>query len=113
MKMVRSLVLAASIASAAALGGCSSTGQIINPFTQQPISTADVQAAAVAACGFLPTASSVAQVISAAASGSGSSQIATATAVASQICAAVLPKAGKLRGAPMVNGVVVHGRFVN
>ncbi|MDE2106685.1 MAG: hypothetical protein KGL39_56235 [Patescibacteria group bacterium] len=98
-----------AIAGTVGLAGCGLT----NPFTNQPISTADVQNAAVAACGFLPTASTVAQIISVASGGAGAGIVDTVEGVASAICAAVVPaKAGRLRGAPMVAGVTVHGKWV-
>ena len=91
------------------VAGC---GSFTNPFNGQTvtITPADVQAAAVQACGFLPTAATVAGILTA------SPYLATATAVASAICAAVTPtkSASKLGAAvPMVNGVVVHGKWVN
>jgi hypothetical protein len=103
------------MAVATALGGCSATGQLVNPFADGKIDTAAVQNAAVAACGFLPTAASVASIISAAAGGAGGVVLTTAGQVAAAICQAVVPvrQAGKLGAAlPTVNGVVVHGKFV-
>jgi hypothetical protein len=105
--MLRKTIIVGVIGSALALGGCAG-GIMINPFTKQPITAADVQAAAVAACGFLPTASTVANILS-----NNSGTVQSAEQIASLICGAVTPKAGKLRGLPMVNGVVIHGRFVN
>jgi hypothetical protein len=87
------------------VGGC---GVISNPFTGAPITAADVQAAAVAACGFLPTAATVANIIAA-----GNPAVATVSTIAQAICSAVTAKGGRLGGAaPNVNGVPVHGRFV-
>jgi len=86
------------------VGGCGVT----NPFTGVPITAADVQAAAVSACGFLPTAATVANIIAA-----GNPTLTTATTVAQAICSAVTAHGGRLGGAaPNVNGVAVHGRFV-
>ena len=88
------------------VAGCGTT----NPFTGSVITPADVQAAAVSACGFLPTVSSVAALITA------SPAVGTAVGIASLICAAVVPakSSARLRAvAPTVNGVVIHGRFVN
>ena len=87
------------------VGGCG----ITNPLTGTPITAADVQAAAVAACGFLPTASTVANIIAA-----GNPSVNTVTTIAQAICSAVVgAKGGRLGGAaPNVNGVAVHGRFV-
>jgi hypothetical protein len=71
----------------------------------------DVQAAAVKACGFLPTASSVAAILSA-----GNPAVTGVTAVATAICAAVTKVAPQARGleqeCPRVNGVCVEGEFV-
>ena len=88
-----------------AVGGC---GIVKNPLTGAPITAADVQAAAVAACGFLPTASTVANIIAA-----GNPAVATVSTIAGAICAAVTSKGARLGGvSPNVNGVTVHGRFV-
>lgn len=107
---MRKIAIAGALAAALGVAGCGLT----NPFTNQPINTTDVQNAAVAACGFLPTASTVAGIIAAASGGAGTAIITTVDSVAAAICAAVVPaKAGRLRGAPMVNGVVVHGKWVN
>src|ERR1019366_531813 len=91
------------------LGGCSTTGGMITG--AQLIS--DVQQAAIAVCGFVPTAATVGNIIAV-----GNPLIATADAIAAAICSVVgaAPKtaAGKFRGTlPMVNGVAIHGRFVN
>lgn len=112
MKTFRNILLAAAFSLSVA--ACSSTGQIVNPFAGGTINTTAVQNAAVAACGFLPTAATVSGIISAATGGVGGAALQTAEQVAAAICAAVLPtKSGKLRGTPMVNGVAVHGRWVN
>jgi|SRR5665213_476471 len=87
------------------VGGCGVT----NPFTGVPVTAADVQAAAVAACGFLPTASTVANIIAA-----GNPAVATVSTIAAAICSAVVGAKGRRLGGavPNVNGVPVHGRFV-
>jgi hypothetical protein len=90
------------------LGGCATTGGTVT--TAQLIS--DAQQAATVACGFVPTAATVANIISV-----GNPLISTASAIAQAICSAVAAApttaAGKFRGAlPTVNGVVIHGRFV-
>ena len=102
--MFRKSLIAGALAMS--LAGCGAT----NPLTGAPITAADVQSAAVAACGFLPTAATVANIIAA-----NNSTLTTATSVASAICAAVVgAKGGRLGGAtPNVNGVQVHGRFVS
>lgn len=88
------------LSSTVALGACQNTG---GKFT-----IADAQAVAVAACSFLPTASTVANIIAA-----GSPQLNTATAVGNAICAAVAPKAGTSAGKPTVAGVPVEGQRVD
>ena len=78
----------------------------------------DVQAAAVKACGFLPTASSVAAILSAGNPAvTGVTAVATAICAAvTKVCAAVTKVAPQARGleqeCPRVNGVCVEGEFV-
>lgn len=102
---MRKIALAALIA-ASTLAGCATTGGVPN------INVQDVQNAALAACSFLPTASTVANIIAA-----GNPALQTAEAVAQAICAAVAvaSPSGKLGGSialPTVNGVVIHGTWV-
>ncbi len=89
---------------ALALNGCATTGG-------GGISVAMVQQDAVAVCSFLPTASTVANIIAA-----GNPLLITAEAIAQAICAAVTaaPAVTTRRGAaqPMVNGVPVRGKFL-
>lgn len=105
MKALKSLLLAGALAGTLALGGCATNGA-----GGSSISLASVQNAAVAACGFLPTAATVANLIA-----SNNAAIATAESIASAVCAAVAPskQAGK-HGAVLasVNGVRVRGKFV-
>ena len=100
MKKLAMLLLTAS---SITLGSCAGT---------LPPSVSSVQQLAVAVCGFLPTASTVANIIAA-----GNPLVATGEAIANAICAAVTPAklSGRKLGAiqPMVGGVVIHGRFVN
>lgn len=103
-----------ALASAIAIsgGGCAllSTAQQ----AQVTATVAGVQQSAVQACGFLPTAASVAAIIASLVPG-GSVVVATADSIAAQICAVVSPaKASGRLGAsvPTVNGVPVHGTFV-
>ena len=102
--MFRKSILAGAVA--LSLAGCGTT----SPISIGPLTPASVPTAAVAACGFLPTLATVANIIAA-----NNSTLSTATAVASAICAAVVgAKGGRLGGAtPNVNGVQVHGRFVS
>ena len=98
--MFRKFLLATPVAAALVLGGCATTA------TSAAI--IQIQNYAVLACGFLPTVTTVANIIA-----NGNPILQTATDIANAICAAVTPKAAR-RGAvlPTVNGVVVHGRFV-
>jgi hypothetical protein len=111
MKKIAMITLAATLS----LGSCATTGGITPSSVQSVISA--IQSAAVQACGFLPTASTVSAIVASLVPG-GSPVEASVTNVAQQICAAVLPlkaKLGKRLGGtapPTVNGVVVHGRFV-
>jgi hypothetical protein len=101
---MRKLAYALLTAGSIGLGGCAS----ITPANVTTV-ISQVQADAVAVCGFLPTAATVANIISA-----GNPLIATVSAIAEAICSAVLPaKLGrKLAVIPTVNGVPIHGRFV-
>ena len=108
---MRKFAIISASALSLALGACSTTQTAnINAEISQ------VQQAAVAACSFLPTTATVAAILSALVPGAAPiEQIAATTA--SQICSAVsnVKLSGRLGGAvaqPMVNGVPVHGRFV-
>lgn len=72
-------------------------------------SVSTVQGATVQACKFLPTAATVASLLS------SSSSISTAASIASAICNAVtsIPLAdGPGDRKPRVNGIVIKGQFV-
>lgn len=70
----------------------------------------EVQAKAVAICGFLPVASTVAAILDALATGGQATIVATA---ANGICAAVKPKVNTLKSEkPTFAGVVIEGEFV-
>lgn len=96
------------------LGGCATTGGTgdINAVI------AAVQSATVAGCKFLPTINTVASLLAA-----GNAIVQTVDSVASAICAAVQPAVvnpqlrralNKTAPTPIViNGVVIHGRFVS
>jgi len=103
---MRKILLVAPLVAAFMLSGCATTGGTSNTDIIKQI-----REAAVAACGFLPTINTVAQILA-----SGNPIVATASGVAGAICAAVanLPPAAARRGAapPTVAGVVIHGRFV-
>lgn len=110
---MRKYLSALSFVGAIALAGCATTST--------PTSTADiitaVQNDAVLACKFLPTAATVAEIVSSAVPGAANATT-MASQLAAQICAAVtaaVPTSGARRRsaiAPMVNGVVIHGRWV-
>ncbi len=97
-----------------ALGGCATTGTVTGDINA---TIAAIQSATVAACKFLPTISTVANLLTA-----GNQITQTVESVAAMICQAVEPAvvSSKLRAklrAPgptpiLVNGVVIHGRFV-
>ena len=112
MKKIAMLTLAATLS----LGNCATTGGITPSSIQSVI--ASVQSAAVQACGFLPTASTVSAILASFVPG-GSAVEASVASVAQQICTAVLPlkaRLGKRLGGtspPTVNGIVIHGRFVS
>jgi hypothetical protein len=102
MKFVKSLLLL----SAFALAGCATTGGTT-------ITVAQVEAAAVTACSFLPTAATVAALITA------NPNVATAEQLAAALCSLASAKAGRL-GATMMpsnvvipSGFVVHGKFTS
>ena len=100
---MRKFIIAAALAGTTLFSGCT-TGSIT-----PTVVVTDVQQATVALCAFLPTALTVANIIAA-----GNPALATATEIATAICAAVTPKAAIRNGAvPMVGGVPVAGRFVH
>jgi hypothetical protein len=84
---------------ASLMGSCTSTP------TDVASVVAQVQQAAIVACGFLPTAATVAAILS----GGASTAV---TDIAQLICTAVTTKGVRRGAAPTVNGVVIHGRFV-
>lgn len=105
MKMVRTSFLAAAAAASLLLAGCATSGS-----GGSSISVSTVQNAAVTACGFLPTVSTVANLIA-----SNNALVSSAESIASAICAAVAPakQSGKFGAArASVNGVAVRGKFV-
>ncbi len=89
-------LLALSLASCATLGVDAGT-------------IAQIQNAAVAACGFLPAASTIVNII-----GTNSPGLQTAQAIAIAICQAMQPQTarGLIARTPTVAGVRVDGRFV-
>jgi predicted small secreted protein len=103
---MKRLFVPAIVAASLSLAGCATTGGAIDITSL----ISEVQAGTNAACAFVPTAETVAGIISA-----GNPIVSTASAIINAICAAVAPtKAGALRRAgapPTVAGVVVHGKF--
>jgi len=105
MYAIRKLFFAAPVAAALALSGCA--GGSVTPATVSA-TIAQVQQAAVLACGFLPTAATVASILS-----GGNPLVTTAAGIAQAICTAVTAKAARRGGpAPMVGNVVIHGRWM-
>lgn len=114
---MRKFVLAALAASSIALGGCATTGGLAP--TDITSFVAQVQATTSAVCSFVPTAETVASIISTLGGPAGAAIVGTANGIASAICAAVAPAApgkasSRLRaaGPPTVAGVVIHGKFL-
>ena len=102
---MRKFLIGTSLAAVMSFGGCATTSS-----TDIAATIAQVQQIAVQICAFIPTAATVAGILA-----TGNPAVATASAAAAAICAAVTPAkaAGKLRGVPTVSGVVIHGRFIN
>lgn len=103
---MRMLFIAA--AAMLSLAACTTT----DPNTGEQIAITDVQSGAKAACRFLPTAETVADIIA-----TDDPRPATASAIARAICAALDPQtpAGIMtlyKAAPTLNGVVLRGEFV-
>ncbi len=104
-------LLCGALALSVALGSCGTTGTATTGTTTTSI-IADAQKIAVQICGFLPTAATVAGILSA-----GNPAVATAAGIAQAICTALaaVPKVGgkRLGGpGPSVMGVPIHGKFV-
>lgn len=110
MRLFRNIFLVGAMSAAVALGGCA-TGGITGTTTNITSTITQVQQAAVAACSFLPTTATVANILGTVAGVGAETQL--ATTIAAQICAAVSQKsAARGSAAPEVNGVAIHGRFV-
>lgn len=77
-------------------------------YKDQSKTIAQIQAATVKLCGFLPYAQTVAALLSA------NPAVATASAVATKICEAVnAPKvSGLISAPPMIGDVVIEGEFI-
>lgn len=101
---MRMLLIAA--ASLCALAGCTTTTSTGDD------TVAKAQAAAKAACSFLPTAETIADIIAV-----NDPRLATGTAIANAICNALNPEtpAGVMtlfKASPTVDGVVIRGERV-
>lgn len=105
IKSIKTFALASTLLAAVSLAGCDD---------QQTAETiAQIQKTTELACSFVPTAASVAGILSALYP-AAQAPVAAASQVAQQICGAVTAK-GARRGAervPTVAGVVVEGHFV-
>lgn len=102
MRMIRGLIFGGLAMLAA---GCTTT----DPVTGETTQIESVQSAVTAGCQFLPTAETVADIIA-----TGDPRLATASALARAICAALAPAAPTgiatlFKAPPTVNGVVIRG----
>jgi hypothetical protein len=108
---MRKLVIALAVGASVALGGCatSPSGQpTIDPSIQTQI-----QNGTAAACGFVPTITTVASILASFVGGGPIVGVVGSTIKA--ICDAVAPPKASLKrkfGKPMVNGVPVEGYFI-
>jgi hypothetical protein len=103
-------IIALSLAAGLGLAGCNSVVAPTDTTTTVINVAKQVEDAAVAACGFLPAATTIATIISA------SPSVLTATQIAQLICSAVTKKSAVRGSHPTVNvggkAVVVEGKFV-
>lgn len=101
---MRKSLITASLVGFVALAGCVSASNV-----------SGIQQAVVAACGYLPTVSTVEDIVNL-----NSHALKTATQIAQAICAAVTIHGGaggsEARGPgvglPVVHGVIIRGKFV-
>jgi hypothetical protein len=104
---LKKLVAAMAISGSAMLAGCVTTAQIDDTVNK-------AQQYAVTACGFLPTVSTVAQILSSFVPGASPVE-AIAHQAATAICKAVTPVKSSIRrgdARPSVNGIIIDGKFV-
>lgn len=118
--MLRKALTALAVASMVAIAACATPGGVTittptistDPGPTAGVTIEQVQNIVVRGCGFLPTVSTVADIITTFTGGGAA--VAIADRIASAICNAVAPRNAARRGAgqPRVNGVAIHGRFV-
>jgi hypothetical protein len=105
---MKKYLMTTSFVVALTLAGCATPG---SPPGVNVNFVEEVRKAAVAVCGFLPYADTVAAIIA-----TGNPIVLTVSSLANAICAAVtaIPPAQVRRGAspPTVAGVIIHGKFV-
>ena len=108
---MKKYLMSAALAACIGLGGCVTTDQVNSEVT-------DIQQAAVAACGFLPSVSTVAAIIGVWTNTTPAIDL--ATAIAASICGSVTPKSlrrGAVVSTPVYvapNGqvIAIQGKFV-
>ena len=106
-------LIASALSSAVLLSSCA-TVPGVDPITGKPVATevANITAAAVAICGFEPTAATVTNILASFIPGA-SPIVMIVDQVARSICSAVTAKGARYGGAaPQVNGVTIQGHFV-
>lgn len=119
---MKNLFIVAALCGSVALAGCASTGVTPVP-GPRPITTGNInigatisaaEAAAVKACGFLPTEQTITSILATFVP-STAVPISIGNQIASMICNAVVPKASSRRrlSMPIVNGVRIQGSFVS
>lgn len=104
---MRKFIVSTFLAGSLALAGCAGT----TIPTLDPNVVSQVQTTAAQICGFLPTVTTVANVI-AALVGAGNT-VSTITSAAQGICNAVTTKSARRGGvAPSFMGVAIQGKFI-
>lgn len=105
---MKTLLIAPVLAGSLFLAGCNTTTDSANVAAQ----IAAAQQTAAQICGYLPTVSTVTSILATFVPGASPIND-VAVQVAQAICGAVTAKSVRRGGsAPMVRGVVIHGRFV-
>jgi len=117
---MKNILLAIILGFSVALGGCASTGGGVPSTTQADIEAliGQVQFYTKAACGFVPTAATIAAIVS-----GGNPGVIAATSIAQAICTAIVPPlmkgafvAKSVKGMSVtpgsVNGIRIEGTRV-